>query len=55
MLKRVPAQQQLKFTASMQTENLVSQVTENTRVDMITALQQDAPNEVSPIKYSERR
>jgi len=46
MLKRVPAQQQLKFAATIQAQNLVSQVTENTRVDMISTFQQDAPNEV---------
>ncbi len=55
MLKRVPVQPQLKFIATIQARDLVSQVTENTRVDMITALQQDAPNEVYPITYSERR
>ena len=46
MLKRVPAQQQLKFAATIQTLDLVSQVTENSRVDMLIALQQDAANEV---------
>jgi len=45
MLKRVPAQRQLKFALAIQTHNLVSQVTEKSRVDMINGLQQNTSNE----------